>query len=429
MSYKTTVAAIVAAVGMLPFAAQAQDSNFARDRNIAVTQRIPSGYEPLGLKVGAFNVAPLLTIGLQKNDNIYYQHIDKTGDLITQLAPSVAIASDWGRHSISASLAADYESYEKHTAQNTFSWDAGVAGRLDIHGANYAFAGADFSQNYEPTFAPAILAIGTAVRPVKYNVTQANLGFVAQGNRLKFTGTGAYAKYDFFNTRTLSGAPIDMQGRDYSTWTWSGRLDYAVSPDTSIYGNVEGNTRNYRLSSAKGRDSHGSNVSVGTDFDLTALTRGSFQVGYMEQKYKDPVFKTTRAPSFRAKIEYFPTEMTTIHFTANRSIEETPQANASGYLSSDFSVGVDHELLRNFIVMANYEYITDKYKGSSNAAVLKPIDRHDNRSSLNFSGRYLVSRNVFLMGGYTFSELKSHGANAIRSFTDNVFRVSLGLQY
>ena len=425
MSYKTTVAAIFAAFGLMPFAAHAQDddgSYFARDRNISVTQRIPAGYEPLGLRVGSFNVAPDLSVTLEKNDNIFYQPIDKTGDLITQIAPSVAISSDWGRHQITADFSADYDDYEKHTVENTFSWNAGLGGRLDIHGANYAFGGVGFSQNYEPPYDPSVLQIGELIHPIKYDVSQANLGFVVQGNRLKFTGSGAYADYTYFNTSTLAGAPVAEAYRDYSSWIWSGRGDYAVSPDTSVYAVLNYNTRNYRFAQNQGQDSTGYDFGIGTDFDLTNLVRGSFQVGYLDQTYKNPLYKHTAAPAFKAGIEYFPTEMTTIHFTANRTVNETPQIDASGYLSTDLSIGIDHELLRNFDLMANYEYITDKYYGIN-------MDRHDDRSALNFGGRYLISRNLTLNGGYTYSKLDSHGAQAIRSFTDNAFRISLGLQY
>jgi len=423
MSYKTTLAAFVAAVGLLPLAAQAQDSNFARDRNISVTQRIPAGYEPLGLRFGAFNVAPTMVIGLEKNDNIYYSHIDKTSDLISQIAPGVAISSDWGRHQLTADLSANYVDYEKHTSQNTLAWDAGVAGRLDIHGANYAFGGLGYSQNYEPAYSPNSLSIGQPTKPVKFNATQANLGFVVEGNRLKFTGSTAYADYKYFDTTTvLTGIPVKETDRNYSSLIWSGRGDYAVSPDTSIFAILNDNTRKYRAASRKGQDSDGYDFGVGADFDLTNLIRGSFQVGYLDQKYKNPQFKAIKAPAFKAGIEYFPTEMTTVHFTANRTVNETPAINASGFLSSDFSFGVDHELLRNFVVMANYEFIYDKYHGIN-------IDRHDNRSALNFGGRYLINRNLSLNAGYTYSDLKSHGKNGIPSFTDNAFRVSLGLAY
>lgn len=422
MSYKSTLVAVVAAMSLMPFAAHAQDSNFARDRNTSVASRIPAGYEPLGLRVGSFNVAPTLSLGLEKNDNIYYQSIDKTGDLISQIAPTVTIASDWGRHEITASLAADYANYEKHTTQNTLSWNAGLAGRLDIHGANYAFGGLGYSQNYEPVYASATSGQLEPVKPVKYDATQANLGFVVEGNRLKFTGSTGYADYNYFDTTTLTGKPVSEQSRDYSSWVWTGRGDYAVSPDTSIYAILNANTRRYRLDTVKGQDSDGYDFGVGADFDLTNLVTGSFQVGYLDQKYKNPQYKAIKAPAFKATISYFPTEMTTVHFTANRTVNETPQVNASGFLSSDFSAGVDHELLRNLVLSADYEYITDKYHGLA-------IDRHDSRSALNFGARYLISRNLSVNAGYTYSELKSHGKQAIPSFTDNAFRVSLGLAY
>jgi hypothetical protein len=424
MSYKTTIAAIVAAMGLVPLAVHAQDdgSNFARDRNTSVTERIPAGYEPLGLHVGGFNVAPTLSIGLEKNDNIYYQAYDKTSDAILETAPGVTITSDWGRHELTATLSADYDAYEKHTSENTLSWNSGIAGRLDIHGANYLFGGLGYSENYEPPYAPDVLALNEIVHPIKYDAAQANLGFVVQGNRLKFTGSGAYADYTYFNTTTLTGIPVAQNNRDYDSYIWTGRLDYAVSPDTAIYGVLDDNTRNYRLASAKSQGSNGYDFKVGADFDITNLVRGHAAVGYLSQSYKNPLYKDTTSPAFNVAVEYFPTEMTTIHFTANTTVNETPQINASGYVSNDLGIGIDHELLRNFVLSANYEYIMDKYHGFD-------INRHDDRSALNFSGRYLLNRNVTINAGYTFSELESHGAQAIRSFQDNAFRVSLGLQY
>ncbi len=425
MSYKTTIAAIVAAVGLVPLAVHAQQddgSNFSRDRSTSVTQRIPAGYEPLGLQVGGFNVAPTLSIGLEKNDNIYYQAFDKTGDTILETAPAVTIASNWGRHELTATLSADYDSYEKHTSENTLSWNSGIAGRLDVHGADYIFGGLGYSQNYEPPFAPDVLALNEIVHPIKFDATQANLGFVVQGNRLKFTGSGAYADYTYFKTTTLTGIPVAQNTRDYDSYIWTGRLDYAVSPDTAIYGVLDDNTRTYRLASVRSQGSNGYDFSLGADFDVTNLVRGHVAAGYLSQSYKNPLYKDTTSPAFNVAVEYFPTEMTTIHFTANTTVNETPQINASGYVSNDLSVGVDHELLRNFVLSANYEYIMDKYHGFD-------VNRHDDRSALNFMGRYLLNRNVTINAGYTFSELNSHGAQAIRSFQDNTFRVSLGLQY
>jgi len=425
MSYKTAfVAVLAAAAGLLPAAVHAQDSAFARDRNVAVTQRIPAGYEPLGLRAGSFNVAPKLEIGLEKNDNIYYQPIDKTGDAILDVAPSLVIKSDWGRHELMATLSADSLSYEKHSSENTVSWDAGAAGRLDIHGGSYAYAGVDFSQNYEPRYAASSLALassGMPAKPIKFDANQAKLGVVVESNRLKFTGQASYAYYNYFDATTVGGATIDQDARDY-TWTaWQGRADYAVSPDTSIFLVYVGNNRNYRLTTVA-RDSTGYDIAIGSDFDITNLVRGSLQVGYLEQKYKNPLFKPAKGLSYQGKVEYFPTQMTTVNFTASRSVQETPSAKASGYLSSAYSIGVDHEVLRNFVLSASYQLLHDKYNG---------IDRLDNRNALNIGGRYLVSRNVVLTAGYTYRQLTSKGAKTdiIPSFKDNLFKVSLGLQY
>ncbi len=408
-----TFASLIVASSLCPATAKAQ-SEFARDRNVAVTDRIPAGYEPLGLRAGAFNVAPKLDITLEKNDNIYYQELNRTGDAIVGLAPSVLIKSDWGRHELKFGLNADYSAYEKHSSENTLFWDASAAGRLDIHGFSYAYAGADYSQNYEPRYDPSFPT--SAAHPIKYDVTQADIGIVAEGNRLKFTGQANWAYFNYFDVKDINGATIDQDARDYTWLYYEGRADYAISPATSVYFVYNGNTRTYRL--GNDRDSRGYDMDLGADFDITNLMRGSVQFGYLEQHYT--AFPTTKAPSFAGNIQYFPTQLTTLSFKAARTVQETPQLGASGFVSSEYMATIDHELLRTLVLSASFDTFGDDYHG---------VNRHDTRSILYFGAKYLISRNIYLRGGYTYSDLSSHGTSAIVPYKDNSVRAYLGLQY
>ncbi len=424
MLSKSVLLVASAAVPVLLVASQVSaqsTSNFTRDRNVSVTERIPAGYEPLGLRVGAFTVSPTLGVGAETNDNIYYVDQGKTHDIVYSIAPALSVVSNWGRHAITAKINTQYNAFAKHTDENTFNWDVGAGGRLDVHGHTFVTAGVDFSRGFEPRYSPNVLTPSTSTdpsKPIKFDTSQFNSMLHLEGNRLLVTLRADYANFNYYDAVTNSGLPIDQDVRDYHWWSWTTRADYAISPDTAIFAIYAGNDRKYRTSSL--HDSHGYNVGVGASLDLTNLIRGEFDVGSIKQSYKDASYKPITGTSFNANIQYFPTELTTVSFNANTSVQETPDQLASGYLMTTAGLRVDHELLRDLRIYGSLNSTHDRYKGE---------DRKDNIRSIGVGANYLVSRNLTVQAGYQYNKLSSRGANAIRSYEDNLFRITLGLQY
>ena len=397
--------------------AQAQQSNFSRDRNIAVGDRIPTEYEPLGLRWGAFDVSPSLDVDLNSNDNIFYDAVNEQSDTYFTLRPQVQIASDWGRHQLTGLLRATTTSYSKFDSENTSSWEAAVAGRLDVHGNSNIFGGVNYSKNYEPRNDPSTAQI--SVEPIQYDALVTNVGFVAEGNRLRFTGAITNTDLDYKDGVDANGNPVVQDSRDYSRMEYRARADYAFSPDTALYAVYVGNNRDYDQNTSD-RNSNGYDAAIGASFDLTNLIRGEAQIGYQKQEYDNPLFADVDGVSFLANVQYFPTQLITVSLDTSRNIQETPYVGASGYTSTASSIGVDYELLRTLVLSASYGFTTDDYNG---------LDRKDGRTEFLLGGRYLVNRHIVIRAGYTYSENKSKGLAAIPGYKDNAFKVSLGLQY
>ena len=418
MKYGTSLVVLSFAL-LAAGAAQAQGSNFARDRNIAVTERIPPEYEPRGLRWGVFDVSPSLDVEVNSNDNIYYKAVNEVSDTYSAVTPAVRIASDWGRHQLTASLRSTITNYADNDNQNTTSWEAAVGGRLDIHGRSNLFGGINYSDGFEALYEPASQTVSTSlIKPIEFKAAVVNAGFVAEGNRLRFTGQATLTDLNYENA-ILAGGPISQDYRDYRRVEYSGRADYALSPDTALYAIWVGNTRDYDDHTVN-RDSDGYDAAIGASFDLTNLIRGEAQIGYQAQNYDNPAFRKVDGVSFLANVQYFPTQLITVSAGTSRTIQETPQLNASSYTSTASQIGVDYELLRTLVLSASYGYTTDDYNG---------VDRTDDRTTLWLGAKYLVNRHVVIRGGYTYSENKSKGSNAIPGFKDNALKVSLGLQY
>jgi len=424
MKYGTSLVVLSFAL-LAANAAQAQDSNFARDRNIAVTERIPPEYEPQGLRWGVFDVSPSLDIELNSNDNIYYSDINEVSDTYSAITPAVRIASDWGRHQLSASLRSSFVNYADNDNLNTTSWDAGLAGRLDIHGRSNLFAAVNYSDGFEALYDPSAQTVGTNLaKPIEFKATTASAGFVAEGNRLRFVGQATLTDLNYEDAVTLGGVVLPQDDRDLTQVVYSGRADYALSPDTSVYAIWVGNTRDYD-DSAVNRDSDGYDAAIGASFDLTNLIRGEAQIGYQEQTYDNPLFEKVDGVSFAANVQYFPTQLLTIWANTARTIQETPQIGASGYTSTGSQIGLDYEVLRTLVLSASYGYTADDYNGTK----INVVDRTDDRTTFTLSAKYLVNRRIFIRGAYVYSDNKSKGINAIPGFEDNALKVSLGLQY
>ncbi len=397
--------------------AQAQQSNFSRDRNVAVGDRVPTEYEPLGLRWGAFDVSPSLDVDMNSNDNIFYDAVDEQSDTYVTLHPEIQISSDWGRHQLTGRLAATTTSYSKYDSENTSSWEAAVAGRLDVHGNSNIFGGVNYSKNYEPRNDPSTPQF--SVEPIQYDALVTNVGFVAEGNRLRFTGSLTNTDLDYKDGVDANGDPVVQDARDYSRLEYRARADYAFSPDTALYAVYVGNTRDYDQNTSN-RNSNGYDAAIGASFDLTNLVRGEAQVGYQKQEYDNPLFTDVDGVSFFANVQYFPTQLITVSLDTSRNIQETPYVGASGYTSTASSIGVDYELLRTLILSASYGFTKDDYNG---------LDREDDRNEFLLSSRYLVNRHIFIRAVYTYSDNKSKGSAAIPGYKDNAFKVSLGLQY
>jgi hypothetical protein len=398
-------------------AAQAQDTNFSRDRNIAAGDRIPTEYEPRGLRWGAFDVSPSLNIGLNSNDNIYYSEVDETSDTYIVVTPQVRITSDWGRHQLTGLLRASSTSYSDHDSENTSTFEAALAGRLDVHGRSNLFGGINFAKSYEPRYDPS--NDSDLAEPIEYDTLLTNAGFVAEGNRLRFTGQVTLTDYDYKSVLLKTGALRNEDDRDYKSFTYSGRADYALSPDTAFYVILTGNDRSYDQTDVTDRDSNGYDASVGASFDLTNLIRGEAQIGFLKQEYENPLYGDVDGLSFTANVDYFPTQLITVTASAGRSVRETWLLEASGYTDTEFTLGVKYELLRTLLLSSSVGYTTDDFNG---------ITREDKVTRFDLGAKYLLNRNVVVRAGYTYMKNDSTGLYAT-PYTDNAFSVSLSLQY
>ena len=128
-------------------------------------------------------------------------------------------------------------------------------------------------------------------------------------------------------------------------------------------------------------------VLAGANFELSNVTRGEIGVGYLRQSYDDPAFKDIEGFGARGQVEWFPTQLTTVTFTASRVIEDSGIPGSAGYINTSLGAQIDHELLRNVILTGQLAWGDDDYD---------TLDREDKRLRAGVSATYLLNRGVGL---------------------------------
>lgn len=412
--------ALVISLIALPVAAQTATTTegaFNRDKNVSVRDRRHPEYDPLGLRVGAFTLLPTVTLGVEHSDNIYGVTDNAQSDSHFVFNPAFELSSNWSRHDLTLFGETEVDRYSDLTAENNTSWQLGGRGRLDIL-RNATLSGVT-SVAHMVEARTSSATPSSSVIPIEYDRQSIDLSGVRTFNRLRFTGKYDWDHYSYDNGRTSVGDSIDQSYRDRYINKVSARADYALTPDAALFVQVAANSRNYRNTPDFDRDSSGGDIVVGANFQFTNVLRGDVGVGWLKQNFDGAEFGDVKGYSLHGKLEWFPTQLTTVTGLAERSIEDNGLIGSAGALQTDASLQVDHELLRNLILTGVLE---------SDKADFVGVDRVDKRFTVGASATYLMNRGIGVNFGYSRLDQNSSGASAGPDFKVNVFTLGVVLR-
>lgn len=407
--------------GQLAGTVDASVDNFSRNRNTSVAARPRPDFEAPGMRAGAFLVYPRIELAAETNDNIYATNANTVDDTILHVRPELSIESDWSQNLLTAYVRGSVNRYADNEDENTEEYAFGGTGRIDVTRLSNIGFGADYISSFEPRTAPS--AARNAVEPTALDTAQAYVSGSRSAGYLKLSGRADWRSLDYEDGRTGAGAVIDQDARDRDVVSVTGRVDFAVSPDTAFFVQATGNERTYDIAStrlAPNRDSSGSEVLAGANFELSSTVRGEIAAGYIEQNFDEAAFDDVSGFGARAQLEWFPSELTTINVAAGRTVEDTPTAGVGAFVANSASVGVDHELLRNVILNGRLTWSRDDYQG---------IDREDTRVGVNVGATYLINRNLGVNATYSSLDTQSDGAARDQDFTVNKLAIALVAQF
>jgi len=389
-------------------------------RYTAVFERTQPGYETNGYRLGSFQMQPTLNILGGYDDNIFAQSGGaKVADSFVRLQPEVVIRSNWSVHELSLDARGTFDRYASKTSEDVADYLVTASGRYDISGDTSIRAVARAESDHASRSSEDISV--QTVRPLAYRVNSALLDVRHDLARFKIDLQGQIVQSRFDDGVLPDGTLYVQRTSDNVDWEGKLKLTYAFTPSFGIFGQAQYDVRTFSIAGANTpkRDSHGYELLAGAVFEPAALMRGEIGIGYVQQNFHNPFYRDISGLSFNGTVSFFPTQLTTVTLSGNRSIKDSGIPSVGGYLSTSVAAEVDHEWLRQLILSASIEYQYNSYRN---------LDRRDVRIAVRPAVTYRLNRWVELGANYKRLDQRSRGTQGYRPFVDDRAMIELTLR-
>lgn len=369
-------------------------------------------YRPRHESTGSFQLYPKIEGTVEYTDNLYRRSTNTVADEIIKIAPSLLLQSEWANHMLYFNTGAVSAHHVNTASENYLNWYVGSGGRLDIEEDEYLNGNLRFARDHEQRGSPDDLGLP---EPTPFANYSGDLAYTKRGsavyNRVAYT----FNRFDYDDVGTNNN---DDRDRNEHELAW--RIGWEDVPGMVYYVEPSVNTRIYDQERDDGgleRSSHGWKLLVGLNWDVSGVSYAEAGVGYMSQDYDDPTLPTISGWSMNGKFVWNTTELVTMTAEAQRSINETTQAGASGILATRVAYTIDYEAMYNLILDTKLSWRNEEFEGNN---------RTDDVWGISFGARYLINENYYGLMRLSHDERESSFTG--NGYTDNRIILTLGAQ-
>jgi hypothetical protein len=377
--------------------------------------------DPLGVRLGSVLVFPDLRISEFYDDNILFSESHTQDDFITEIAPRLAIQSDWEEDFLGLEAYGAIGRYAQHTNQNYEDYGTSLQGLFWTTDTSYIYHRFSYDRRHANRDVPEDAA---GVHPTEYDDLSNNLGFFQQFGRFTLRLDGNFRRFDYLNDKQIVAGvvtPIDNSDRDRNEFTGNARVGYLIRPDIEAY--VQGGYGAIHYDTSPDDNGFERNADrydavVGIAKSWNGIFESDVYVGYLAQTIEDSRLNTIDGVDFGGKLAWNVTRRTTFTVLAGRSIKVTTLADSSGALVTEAGFNIDHELLRDLLLYLNTRWRQSDYSG---------IDRTDDTYEVGVGANYFIMRNFVVGAGYNYRQRNSTVAN--NDYERNLIMLNLDLRF
>jgi hypothetical protein len=342
-----------------------------RLRGVAVADRARPDYDPIPIPVGGFKLLPSLTADTGYQSNVYGSSEVK-GDVFGEIIAAAQLNSNWAVNSLDVGGFLAGRAYPTQYKDDDYTYALNASGRYDVTSSEALNAA--LSTQRVAQSRTSIADTLTTLSPTIYQLSSLELGSNSQFGRFRTYVTGRLATYDYLNAEGLDDVTLDQGYRDYTDQEVLVGAGYDLGGNREWFLSGDYDRRRYwQDASANLRNGEGYQFLTGIRSEITPLIRGQIGLGYINETFDNPMFKSRSGLAVDTSIDYLATELTTVRFTARRYIEDVAIATSAGSLTTRVDLGVDHELYRNLILTGDVSYEHGDYIAITGHADLETI--------------------------------------------------------
>jgi hypothetical protein len=185
------------------------------------------------------------------------------------------------------------------------------------------------------------------------NLLDINSTYAAPSGKLKLQAT--YSNYDLDYKDTV----VDYRNRNDNSFGVS--VFYKFWPKTSLF--VEYDYSDIEFDSASTNDSTETRYYGGVNWDITAKTRGTLKLGYMDKDFDLATVEDQDGFSVELQTQHNLTPKRALQVNGYRRFRESDLANASSFLSTGIDVGLMQRFTEKWSGTLNLFYERNSYNG------------------------------------------------------------------
>ena len=348
-----------------------------------------------GLQPGSFmtkdgaEVTPILSTGFSSNDNFFMTPSETESRLVWNIAPSLKAVIDDGPNSYQLDLGTNTSFHNKDTTDNftTVNVDTSLhqeftsKHRLDIK------ASADWLSEARGSG----LTEGQGVlfdELVKYQEQNASARYEygAKSSKAQVALSTGYYNKTYDNFTAIS------QYRDYDKTKFGIAGYYSTQAASRTF--LEITQENYRYDlvnpNSFTRDSDDLKVLVGLEWEATAVTSGSFKIGYQNKDFKSSQRENFSGLSWKASAVWKPLTYTSLQLVTSQAAKD-PLLQGDFIKESVYGATWEHDWTDFITSVLSANYVDQDYTGDTN--------REDETKNVRVGLNYLAN-NFGMLSGY-----------------------------
>jgi len=321
------------------------------------------------LQAGSFmtkdgaKITPILQTGISSNDNFFRTSNEEESRLAWTIAPSLVALIESGPDSYQINLGTNTSLHNKDATDNFTQINVSGQVHKEFTSQHRLDVNASADWLYEPRGTGLTEGLGDSINElIKYQEQDlvATYEYGALSSKAQVALSAGFFSKEYQNFIAIS------QFRDYDKSLIGLTGYYDTQASTRAF--LELKQENYRYdvidSNGISRDSDDVKMLLGMEWDATAVTSGSFKLGYQNKDFTSSQRENFSGLSWDAAVNWQPLSYSTIQFATSRSAKD-PLVQGDYIRESAYGVNWNHGWSEYLSSLVSLNYIDEQYTGDT----------------------------------------------------------------